>query len=715
MKILSRFILGLFVLVSLWGCTSPVDKDNGKVSIINQGLSGVGSLSMPNTRFEALSSNAEEKMPSGHIVHRPKVGFSALQEGPDHSQSDMQGEVVFNFSGQPIDSVIHTVLGDLLGENYSIAPGVAGEVTFSTAKPVGKKQAFTILETLLSWTNNAIVRKKDGYLVLPVTQVVAGQLTPKAIAPAPREGYAARLFALNYISAIEMHKLIKPFARDSAFLLVDSARNVLILSGTSEELANYERTIDMFDVNWLSGMSFGIYPIHNADVRELLPEIERIFRGQEEVSAVGVVRFIPIERTNSIVAIASQPEYLREVERWVDIIDQDNGNEPAIHVYDVKNMRAVELAGYLRQMYGGEGSKEEGGETVAPGLRTLTLTSDHGIGGPPGALSQEGLKNPRFPGLAESETSSSMAQDRILGSVRIAAQKNSNQLLVRSRPAQWKEIKAAIHKLDHPPVQVQIETRILEVSLTGALSLGVQWYLGRLAGNSSADGVENTPGGQGAIGQGGAALNGRDALFYSFLSSNLQVALRALETNGNTKVLSAPSLVVMNNQEAQIQVGDNIPINQTTINLDNTSISTSSVQYVQTGVILGVVPRISPNGLVYMDIQQQVSSAGIVTDPNGNPTISTRAVSTQVAVRDGQTILLGGLIQQSEVENENSVPFLGRVPGLGWLFGNIRKGQERSELIVLITPRVVYGDSGALEVTEQYRQRLQLMQPGVDR
>ncbi|WP_459202884.1 type II secretion system protein GspD, partial [Pseudomonas fragariae (ex Marin et al. 2024)] len=193
-------------------------------------------------------------------------------------------------------------------------------------------------------------------------------------------------------------------------------------------------------------------------------------------------------------------------------------------------------------------------------------------------------------------------------STRITAQKSSNQLLVRTRPAQWKEIESAIKRLDNPPLQVQIETRILEVKLTGELDMGVQWYLGRLAGNSGTTGnVTNTAGSQGAIGTGGAALASTDAFFYSFVSNNLQVALRALETNGRTQVLSAPSLVVMNNQQAQIQVGDNIPISQTSINTNtNTGTTLSSVEYVQTGVILDVVPRINPGGLVYMDIQQQV-------------------------------------------------------------------------------------------------------------
>jgi general secretion pathway protein D len=191
------------------------------------------------------------------------------------------------------------------------------------------------------------------------------------------------------------------------------------------------------------------------------------------------------------------------------------------------------------------------------------------------------------------------------------------------------------------------------------------------------------------------------------------VALHALETNGRTQVLSAPSLVVMNNQQAQIQVGENIPINQTSVNTTTSDTTLSSVEYVQTGVILDVVPRINPGGLVYMDIKQQVSNADYsnVTSTSTNPAIAARSVSTQVAVQSGQTVLLGGLIKQDNSDTSTRVPYLGRVPGLRWLFGSSTKSKARTELIVLITPRVVTGNSQARQVTDDYRQQMQLLRP----
>ncbi|MGA9220335.1 MAG: type II secretion system secretin GspD, partial [Pseudomonas graminis] len=662
----------------------------------------------------------------------------------------------FNFANQPIEAVINTVLGDLLHENYSINQGVKGDVSFSTSQPVNKQQALSILETLLSWTDNAMIRQGDRYVILPANQAVAGKLVPEMPVARPATGLSARLFPLHFISATEMQKLLKPFARDNAFLLVDPARNVLSLAGTPDELANYQDTIDTFDVDWLKGMSIAVYGLQRASVSELMPELQKMFGPDSGMPLAGMVKFLPIERTNSVVAISSQPRYLSEVGDWIHTIDEGGGNEPQMYVYDVRNMKATDLAKYLRQIYGNGQIKDDSAAKVAPGLRTRSLSSLNGSGtGSSGGLSGSGqglngssgmggglgsgmgganggLQNGTQQGEEEQDgetsedsadssgqsdssdaaSSDSGASKRLDDSTRITAQQSSNQLLIRTRPAQWAEIESAIKRLDNAPMQVQIETRILEVNLTGELDLGVQWYLGRLAGNSASTTVANTAGSQGALGGGGAGLGATDSLFYSFVSNNLQIALHALEQSGRTQVLSAPSLVVMNNQQAQIQVGDNIPISQTTVNTSTTTATLSSVEYVQTGVILDVVPRINPGGLVYMDIQQQVSDANdTATDANGNPRISTRSVSTQVAVQSGQTVLLGGLIKQDNADTVSAVPYLGSIPGLRWLFGNTVKSKKRTELVVLITPRVITSNSQARQVTDDYRQQLQLIKP----
>ena len=568
----------------------------------------------------------------------------------------------------------------------------------------------------------------------------------------------ARLFPLRYISATEMQKLIKPFARPGAILLADTARNLLVMSGTPQELANYQSMVRTFDVDWLRGMSVGVFNLQYASVGELMPKLDAMFGPDGNTPLAGMLRFIPIERTNAMVVISTQSDYLQEVGDWIARIDRGGGNEPQLFVYDVRNIKASDLARYLANIYasggGGSGAAANGGQVV-PGLTSATLGSANngsgvsmgssaggfgnsaggsrdgaqgnrsgsGFGSADGGMNSPssgsgfGTDSSGFGNAMSNQAPAEQQYSSSDGSVRISSVDGSNQLLVRARPSQWEEIKSAINKLDNVPLQVQIETRILEVSLTGEFQFGVQWYLQGLTGSTTDSNNHLVPGQpyrarQAALGQGGNAFGG-EPFFYSFLNSNLQVAVRAMETSGNTKTLSAPSMVVMNNQTASIAVGNQIPINQTSVNTGiGSPTSYSQVSYIDTGVILNVQPRINPGGLVYMNISQEVSQADkSVALVNGNPAISQRKLATQVAVQSGQTVLLGGLIEQAEGNTDTGIPGLNRIPVLGRLFGSTNRSRNRTELIVLITPRVIRGGADAKQMTDDYQNKFESLQP----
>ncbi|MBV8157721.1 MAG: type II secretion system secretin GspD, partial [Dyella sp.] len=599
-------------------------------------------------------------------------------------------------------------------------------------------------------------------------------LVPSLNAVAPQAGLQARLFSLRYISANEMQKLIKPFARADSVLLVDPSRNLIVLSGSPSELDNYQRTVHTFDVDWLRGMSVGVFSLQHANVAELMPQLDQIFGPKGDTPLAGMLRFIPIERTNALVVISTQPNYLQEVGEWVAKIDRGGGNEPNLFVYDVRNIKASDLAQYLAQIYtNGGGAGGTNGSKVGPGLTSNTLgtsenangsasgmgstagsfgssTSVNGVGGgfgsagglggttgtgtatgggfgsTGGGLGTSGGAAGSFGNASNASNGAGQQYTSEDGSIRISSVDSNNQLLVRARPSQWAEIEQAIKRLDNVPLQVQIEMRILEVDLTGQLEFGVQWYLQGLANstptydsNGNINGATSAYPGmlhQGALGGGGNKYGG-EPFFYSFLSGNskLQVAVRALETNGNTKTLSAPSLVVLNNQVAHIQVGDQVPINQTSIvtglGATTAGSTASSVSYVPTGVILDVQPRVNPGGLVYLNVQQQVSNTTGAANSQGNFTIQQRAVGTQIAVQSGQTVLLGGLIQQNENNTDTGVPGLNRVPVLGRLFGTTNHNRNRTELIVLITPRVITSSEEAKQVTDEYQRKFESLAP----
>jgi general secretion pathway protein D len=664
-----------------------------------------------------------------------------------------EGQITMNFENTPIQAVTQDILGSMLKENYTISPNVTGNVTFSTAKPITNEQAMPILEMLLAWTNNTLVRKEGRYEVLPIKDAIPGNLTPRIAPPNIAQGYEVRVFPLKYISATEMQKLLKPFAKADAVVSADSARNMIILAGTASELANYQRSIEVFDVDWLKGMSVGVYSLRNTDVTKIMPELDKIFGTTGESPLAGMFRFIPMETTNSIVVITPQPDYLKQAESWLYRLDTGVGeNGTQLYVYDVKNVKAVDLSDHLNAIFTGRTSSKSGSSgNVAPGLKAVTIG---GLGGGIGGSSSGTNSAMSLPGSSTNQGRSTTATGTTGGSnlsttgsgsanaagqketdIRITPIEENNQLLVMATPGEWDSILSTIRRLDISPLQVQIETRILEVTLTGDFEFGVQWWLAGLAntnttGSSTSTGYQYGPQYQpdpstrarASLGaQGGPTPTTTGGLFYSFLNKNYQVALNALQTSGNTKTLSAPSMVVMNNQEAQINVGTQVPVNTTSIvgltgttgaigsTATNTGISSAS--YINTGVVLDVKPRVNPGGLVYMDISQEVSSPGTPAAAGDNPPINQRQLQTQVAVQSGETVLLGGLIQETDTTAKTGLPILSSVPFLGNLFGSTSKTRTRTELIVLITPRVVTNPDEAREMTTEYEKKFESLAP----
>jgi len=666
-----------------------------------------------------------------------------------------EGQITFNFENTPVQAVVQNILGALLHENYTVSPSVTGNVTFSTSKPITPEQAMPILEMLLSWTNNTLVRKEGRYEVVPVKDAIPGNLTPRIAPPALAKGYEVRVFPLRYISATEMQKLLKPYARNEAVVSADNARAMIVMAGTASELANYQRTIDVFDVDWLKGMSVGVYSLRNVEVSKIMPELDKVFGATGESPLAGMFRFIPMETTNSVIVITAQPDYLKQAETWLYRLDTGVGeNGTQLYVYDVKNVKAVELSDHLNAIFTGRSSgttsstRSQGG--VAPGLRPVSIGGlGGGVGGAGGTNSAIGMQGKSLaagslnsnaaganPNLSTAGSGAPAAAGQKETDIRITPIEENNQLLVMATPGEWDSIQSAIRRLDVSPLQVQIETRILEVSLVGDLQYGVQWWLSGLinTGNASTGNNYGYPGFTGnttdrhraSLGSSsGAAPTNNGGLFYSFLNKNMEVALNALQTSGNTKILSAPSMVVLNNQEAQINVGQQIPILSTSIvGLNSTTTSAvnngavsntgiGSTSYVNTGVILDVKPRVNPGGLVYMDVSQEVSAAGNVpaNSTSGNPPINQRQLQTQVAVQSGQTVLLGGLISETDTDSQSGIPLLSSVPVLGKLFGNTTKHRDRQEIIVLITPRVITNPDEAQDLTREYEQKFESLAP----
>jgi len=667
--------------------------------------------------------------------------------------------VTLNFEGASIRDVVKVVF-DTLKENYVIDPQVQGEVTVQTSRPLTQEQLLPTLETLLRASNAVLVREGGVYRIIPASGALKqGNLAPRL--GSRRVGYGVRIVPLNYVSAIEMQTIIAPLLPDGAILRADPTRNLLMLAGTPQELNSVQETIDTFDVNWLKGMSIGMFRLRNVDSQAVANELNQLLGEGSGTPVAGLVRLVPLSKLNAVLVITPQKDYLKEVAVWIERLDGIGGER--LYLYHVQNSRAEYVAELLNGLFnlGGGGGSGRGGE-LAPGLKPAQLSSgagtssglsggassglgggsasslslsssSGGLSGSSGGLgsSAGGLSKSSGGGSAASSTTGSRSGSAGVGSlgsggpsagmeeVRIVADIENNALLIWATSQNYERIISTLEKMDVSPRQVLIEATFVEVTLSGQLKYGLQWFFN----NNIGDDYQ----GNGSLGLSNN-LTLTDALkdvaanqfSYAITDSGgiVKALLKALAADSKVKVLSSPQVMVVDNQQAAIQVGTSTPIPQGTTTAASGVTTSGGVTYRDTGVLLEVLPRINAGGMVNMEIRQQVSEPGTIVElgTSGSDTSSAReflqrSVTSKVVVKDGQTLVLGGLIRETGTEGQSGIPVLYKIPVLGALFGQTTQEEGRTELIVLITPRVVQDSLEAGQVTEEIKRKMQAIMP----
>ena len=619
------------------------------------------------------------------------------------------GEITLNFEGQGIQEVVAAILGHMFQENYVISPGVSGEVTFATARPLKRDQVMPVLEMLLRWNGATLIWREGRYHVIPIAEAVRGNLVPRFDSDSRGIGYEVLVVPLRYMAPSKMAEILEPYSREDGVFNADNSRSLLFLAGTRYELRNYLQIIETFDVDWLAGMSVGMFSLERIEVSELLPELEAVFGGDGETPLAGMFRFMPLERLNAIMVITPNEHYLDEAEKWIRRLDRSSsGAGSRLYVYRVKNLEADVLAGYLGDLFGTGGTRQPRREArggLAPGMEPASVSS---VGDFQRSQQTAGQQQ----GQRQTQGGMQLGDD---GEVRITAVAETNSLLIQASPSQYDSILSAIRRLDEEPLQVLVEAQVLIVDLSDQLRYGVNWYLANRGPDAGGPAV---PDGFGPSRRSNAARLGagenlldvtRRAMDRTFVAATID----ALESVSNVRTISSPSLMVRNNSQASINVGRQLPVQSTRFvggGVGDTG-QIGNVQYLNTGVILEVTPRVNPGGLVYLTIRQEVSSPGDDPGVGNNPTINTRQISTEVAIQSGQTIMLGGLIQEDETIGRNGVPGLQRVPFLGGLFRTTNNQLARTETLVLITPTVIETTEALQDISNEVRNRFRALEP----
>ena len=609
--------------------------------------------------------------------------------------------VTLNFVDADLREVIRAVLEGMLDLNYVIDPNVQGRVTLQTSQPLHPEQVLPTLEELLRINGAALVETEGLFRVLPADQ--AGLGIPNlsldgAGTPTTRGGVSTRVIPLRFVSADEVGGIARSFVANPGSLRIDPSRNLLFVTGSQAEIRALNSLIAVLDVDWLSGMSFALEPLEAATPEIIVAELQQVLDDPNGPRLGDLVRFVTIERMNAVLIISKQPRYLDEARRWVARLDQGTSNAQRVHVYYVQNRRAADLAETLGQIFSAETASLTAGSetTIAPGLTPATLTSE------PEGQGAEAPTPPVPPALPSDEATAAGSALGGSGEIRILADEASNSLVVLATPEGYRQVEAALRRLDILPLQVLIEATLVEVTLNDDLEYGVRWFIE--TGNSSFTFTD-------AATDAGAAVLGSSfpGFSYVFDTDNLRATVNALQGITDVKFLSAPTLMVLDNETARLQVGDEVPVvtRSSTSTVDDDAPIVNTVEFRDTGVILNITPRVNASGLVILDIDQEVSEV-IETTTSGidSPTIQQRKLESTIAVQNGETVALGGLIRDRLEENETGIPILGDIPILGNLFKATDNSARRTELLVLITPQVVRNQDDARAVTEELRRKL---------
>jgi general secretion pathway protein D len=664
------------------------------------------------------------------------------------------GDVTLNFVDTDIREIARTILGTTLKLDFTIDPAVHGTGSIETATPLARSALLPALETMLNQNGATLVQRGGLYAVVPVA---VGALTNQAAA-AGSIGAGAQVVPLRYAAAKDLAKLLEPYVGEGGKIAADTGRNALLVTGDAAVRETLVGLIRAFDIDILSGRSYALFPVGDGDPAKIAGELEKVMQAQSEGPLGGIVQVLPMERVDAVLVVSSQPRYIDDADRFFKLAERvEDATARTWHVYYVQNGQSSDLESLLQRAFtpGHVSPTPAAPGSTAPGAgqQTLGLGSaaggtagggggfggaggttggvsgglGGGLGGGAGTSGQTGtggVSGGLGSGIPAASTATATAETPATeplsaetgggggagaeNRIRIIANRTNNALLIYATANEYSVIEGMLHKIDIIPLQVLIEATIAEVDLNDQLQYGTQFFFKTdhiaetLGASSISSSLPTIPG--------ISALDFPSSSPYFILSKGPNFALSALAQVTTVKVLSAPEVMVLDNQAARLQVGQQVPV------LTGTATSTlaagapvvNSVDYHETGVIMQVTPRVNTGGLVTLDIAQEVSdvAAAATNTVSGSPTFDDQVFRTRVAVQDGQTVGMAGLIRDNVSQGNTGLPFLKDIPVLSTLFSTQANSRMRTELLVLITPHVVRDQRDARALTEDLRSQL---------
>ncbi|WP_162178360.1 type II secretion system secretin GspD [Parvularcula oceani] len=635
-------------------------------------------LAAGSNSIEEISETAEAGLgdQEDRVLYRDARKGTVLRPGQDVGRY-LVSELQLNFVEAPAVDVARTVIGAALGEPVAVASAVDGNITLTSPEPLPVRQALGNLETVLAASGLTLIEGESGFLLTRLESAQQGSQT------VPRGGVGYGLTVVRISNAVpsRLVSLVQPFTAKTVQVTPDDTRGLIMLRGPAPDVARVEEALRLFDTTELTDKVFGLFELRYTEAADVQSELLPLLRATAG-SAAELVEVIPLPRLNQLFVLTRTDDQFEQVRSWIARLDRPaSGDERRLYYYLVQNTPADTLASQLEAAFeGGGGLIRTAGE----------------IPGRPEPIARAAPITP----ILDAERGISIVADVL-----------NNALIVRATGSEYREIVNLIERMDVLPPQVLIEATIAEVTLNDELRFGIRYFFED--GKGAATLSDNAGGGVGPV------FPGLTATYFDGTDAGIAIDLLASVTD--VSVLSAPSIMVQNNQIASLQVGDEVPIvtQQAVAIVDPDAPIVSTVQLRETGVILEVKPRINASDMVVLEVQQEVSEvAPTRTEGINTPTIQQRQFQSTVNVLNGSTVALGGLIRETVTDSESGVPVLRQIPLAGNLFKSQNQARRRTELIVFLTPKIVRtpgeADEALLDLKRDLRNLTVLENYGTD-
>ena len=684
-----------------------------------------GGSKNPFAAFTERMGQGQASSPAGAASGAVSPGASSAKPGlgkhPPEQDKPIHLELAFD--NADLYEVLDLTLYEHFGVSYMVDPSIKAQVTFHLSGDFTRLQFIDILNDILQLNNLAVV-KGPGSIYKIVQRSASGGVANAALQSSEPPGDVTRMIRLRYIGAPMAAASLAPFLSKGATIIQDNVNNALLLTDTADNVDKAASILGVMDVPFFEDVSWRLFPVKSVDSDDLAKDLGQVLKSAGLFSRPGATQgafeVIPIRTMNALLVVTRWPSLLNLVDDWISAMDKAGNTGTQVWVYFAENSNAADLADIVGQLYGSSASARSRsrttGGTSATSARSRTGTSA-ATASRSSRTSSSKSRTATTPG-APTATAIPGGVGDLLGDVEIIADEANNAIVIRATERDYRIIEKVLKQLDILPRQVLINVVIAEITLSGSVEWGIEWFLNKNIGSIGSDPGSYTV--QSALDSGikrpiNSPLGSSTGFYFTVYDpvDFLRGLGKLLGSDSNVNILSSPNILALDNKEASIEVGKEIPtVTGTTTDATGGTTITNSVQYRKTGIILNVTPHINSSGLVKMELEQEVSEVGEYIADLKNYTFLSRRAETSLVVEDGKTIVIGGLMKTNSSDSNAGIPFLKDIPILGYLFGAGKKSSEKTELIILITPNVIKSRAEADRITREFSEKIDHLTKG---